>query len=544
MKTIYLFFKKTCNLLLIGGSILLLHSCKKDEKQPTDPAQIFKPGSLSVQSGETSAKITWVKPLLSAGRAYQYKLDFSTDSLFSTTVFTTTLNTLEYVVTEANLKVRTNYYARIKALATDQQPESKSVTSSKFSLTGIQLFFPISNKDIKETGLTLKFKPTEGLSSIVLTPKTGAPVTVTLSAADALAGFKAVTGLSVETAYSAELFAGTSSRGYVTFTTLPLTVYTTILSAGADLAAAINSAANNAVIGLSPGTYNMPAIVTITNKTITLKSTSYEPGDTKVTLKGFALFGNGAGLKAAGIDFDGTSNTSTYFMDINNVTGNLAANFTTLTLDNCYIHGLGTSVLRGDRSTVNSYVFDNITVRNCKIYDITGSSAYYVFHLDKVIFNSINISESTFYKVGPALINFKTTTTPGIIPAININYCTFNNMGITGNLLMNAGANPVSFTMKNSIVANAPFTGTLTSLISATAATATINVSNCNTYNLLTALTGGTPLTFPSNTAGTNNLTLDPGWSAGTTVFTLPVGSVLRTAGTASTQLGDPQWIN
>lgn len=544
MKHIFL-HKIAFNLLLIAGLAILFSACKKSE-DATEAPRIFKPGELSVIAGETSAKLNWAKPLVSAGRAYTYQIDFAKDLQFTTIVYSASTSSLEYTVTETNLKVREKYYARIKAVATDEQPESKYVVSSQFSLTGTQRFLPVRNPEVLETSVTLRFKPAEGFTSIVITPASGTATTVTLSATDATNGFKVIPGLSPATAYTAELFIGTVSKGFVTFTTQAVTVYNGgVLSAGEDLATVISTAANGAVIGLNPGTYNLPAVLNLTNRSITLKSTSGKPSDTKVTLKGFALFGNGSGLKVSGIDFDGSGmNAATYFVDIPASAGNTTATFTNLIVENCYIHGIGTSIIRGDRSTVNSYTIGEITFKNSLIYDITGSSSYYVFHIDEMLFTSLTISECTFYNVGPGLVNFKTTTTPGIVPTVTISNSTFNNIGSAGlYLFMNSGANPVNFSMSNTIVANAPKSSTLLGLINATASSGlTLNVSRSNFYNLMTATTGGTALALPAAATTSSNLAVNPGWDTSNTKFYIPVGSALLTASATGTPIGDPVW--
>jgi hypothetical protein len=538
-----IFFKVTVSLLLAAVLAIVISSCKKNEA--TEAPRIFKPGELSVIAGETSAKLTWAKPLVSTGKSYTYQVEISSDLQFTDIIHTATTTTLEYTITESNLKVREKYYARIKALAIDDQPESKYTVSSQFSLTGTQRFLPIYTPKVKETSVTLYFKKgVMDFTSIVVTPASGAPNTVSVSSADWDAKNKTITGLSPATAYSVELFTGTVSKGYLTFNTLAITNYSVVLSSGADLTTAINSAANGAIIGLNPGVYDLPNIVSLNNRTITLKSTSSEPSDTKVTSKGFYLFGNGSGLKVSGIDFDGGA--SNYFVDIPASTGNTTATFTSLIAENCYIHNFFTSIIRGDRSTVNSYTIGEITFRNCRIYDITGSSSYYVFHIDEMLFTSLNISECTFYNIGPGLINFKTTTTPGIVPTVNIGNSTFNFIGSAGlYLFMNAGANPVNFSMTNTIAANAPKSSTLLGLINATAPSGlTLNISRSNFYNLMTAVIGGTALTFPAAATTSSNLSINPGWRTSDTQFPIAEDSALQTASGTGTPIGDPLWLH
>ncbi|KQM79103.1 hypothetical protein ASE74_00570 [Pedobacter sp. Leaf216] len=527
---------------------IAISSCKKEDDAPTEPARIFKPGDVKISAGETSAKLTWSLPLMSTGKTFKYSIDFSTDSLFATVNYTTTADTAGVTVTEDNLAVRTKYYARIKANATESQPESKYVRSSAFQLTGIQLFQAIRDIEIKETTAKLYFTPTTGLTSIVLTPATGAAVTVALNASDVTLGVKAFTTLTAGTKYTAELFAGPKSKGITTFTTLAPTTYTVKLNPGDDLAAAIASAANGAIIGLNPGTYTLAAATFITQKTITIKSISGNPGDTKVNYKEIDVEGTGAGVTLSGIEFDGTAGASLYFINFigSQAANGSAATFTNVVVDNCITHGSTTAFLRGDRGTaVRDFKITGIIVNNSVVYDmgLNGSSAYYTFHLNKMQFTNLNISKSTFYNAGPGLVTASTTYTGDVTPTVSITNSTFNGFG--GNAkyaLLDANANPINFTIVNSILANTPKSGTVNAAaIRGTGAASTLRISNSNYFNLSSALTNGTALTFGTATL-VSNQSINLGWTAVTTDFTLPAGSPLRTAGSAGGPIGDPKW--
>ncbi|SDG09132.1 protein of unknown function [Pedobacter terrae] len=537
-------------LIILSLMVVMVSACKKEDDVPTDPARIFKPSDIKITAAETSAKLTWTTPLMSTGKTFKYSIDVSTDSLFATVNYTTTADTAGVTVTEDNLAVRTKYYARVKANATESQPESKYVRSSAFQLTGIQLFTAVRDNEIKEITAKLYFTKTTGLTSIVLTPTTGTAITVLLSNNEATVdGFKAIAGLTASTKYTAELFAGTKSKGLVTFTTLAPTIYTVTLNPGDDLAATIAKAANGAIIGLNPGTYNISAAATfITQKTITLKSTSGEPKNTKVNYKEFDVEGTGAGIILSGIELDGTAGASLYFINfIGSQTANgAAATFTNVMVDNCIVHGSTTSFLRGDRGTAaRDFKITAITVNNSIVYDMgaNGSSAYYTFHLNKMQFNTLTVSKSTFYNAGPGIVTASTTYAGDVIPTVVIANSTFNGFG--GNAkyaLLDANANPINFTIVNSILANTPKSGTINAAaIRATGTGSTLRISNSNYFNLMSALTGGTALTFGTATLVTNQ-SINTGWTVTTTDFTLPVTSPLRSAGSTGGPIGDPRW--
>ncbi len=534
--------------MFLSVIVMLASSCKKTDDAPTDPARIFKPSDVKISAGETSAKLTWTLPLMSTGKVLKYSIDFSTDSLFSTIKYSTTADTAGVTVTEDNLAVRTKYYARIKANATETQPESKYVRSGGFQLTGIQLFLPIRDSEVKENNVVLRYTPTVGLSTIVLTPATGTAIITTLSPADASAGLKSITGLTAATKYTAELFDGTKSKGISTFTTLAPTTYTVRLNPGDDLAAAITGAANGAVIGLNPGTYALSATSFITQKSITIKSTSGNPSDTKVNYKEFDLEGTGAGITLSGIEFDGTAGASLYFLNLigSQAANGSAATFTNIVVDNCIAHGSTTAFLRGDRGTnAKDFKITGITVNNSLVYDMgaNGTSTYYTFNITKLQFNSIIVSKSTFYNCGPGLVLASTIATGDQTPSVQISYSTINGFGGSAKYaLLDANTNPVIFSIQNSIIANTPKSSTVNaSAIRGTGTGSSQNISNSNYFNLSTALTGGTALTFGTATL-TGNQTIDLGWTASTTNFQLPAGSALRTASNTATAIGDPRW--
>ncbi len=105
-------------------------------------------------------------------------------------------------------------------------------------------------------------------------------------------GVKQITGLIADTTYVAEIFAGTKVKASLFFKTPAPVKYSVVLNAGDDIAAAINAAANNDIIGLSPGTYSAGSTnYTMMQKTVTLKSLSNNPADTKVNFKEFTLRG-------------------------------------------------------------------------------------------------------------------------------------------------------------------------------------------------------------------------------------------------------------
>lgn len=525
-----------CHCLIMASLFFCISSCKKEKEQLEAP-RIFKVSAMKVVVSENSAKLTWAAPLFTEGNKYKYTVDFSTDTLFSTTEFSAQTDTTGYTVKEGDLKLRVRYFARVKANATATQPESKYIVSpGSFKIVGTQRFFEEMTV-ARESSVTLYYGAAAEGSKIVITPESGAAITTTLTSADIIANKITIAGLSNSTKYTAELFTGVKSNGYTTFSTTAAIIYSVKVNPGDNLATIIANAADNAVIGLENGTYELPVVVTLAGKAITLRSVADNPELVKVNFKGFALFGTGAGLMVAGINFDGTAYTAAYFCDLTSANINAtAAAFKNVKASNSWIHGISTSIIRCDRGTL--YTMDDLSFDNCVVYEISGAN-YYVFHMDKLAYKSLTVSNSTFYNISPGLVSCRTVM-PGTPATISISNTTINNIGFNSNyLLMNAAANPVTFIFKNSILANGPRSGAVLGILNSTAGSSSITFTNNNTFNLKTAI-GGTALPLPG--ASTQGQTVDPGWNAGTVKFTLPVGSILRTSSTSGRALGDPRW--
>ncbi|OQP61247.1 hypothetical protein A3860_05920 [Niastella vici] len=518
-------------------------SCKKNDG--LEPPRLFKPQGISVKTTETTATVTWSVPILSKGQALTYTAEFSQDSTFATAEFSIETDTATITVSDDKIQLRKKYYVRIKANAYDNQPESKWERSSAFSINGEQWFYPIRDVELTETSVVLRWQPNPQLTHITLFPNKGVMVTHNLTAAELSSGAVKVSGLISDTTYVAELFLGTKSKGILVFKTPAPTVYSVILNSGDDLVAAITNAVNNDVIGLNPGTYTAgTSNFTVLQKTVTVKSISNNPADTKVNFKEFTLRGNGAGINLEGIELDGTASGALYFINLTGVAADAEkCAYTQVSVSNCWVHGALTSFMRANRgSAAGDYTMDQILVKNAFVSDIGTNLSYNCFHLDKLLFKTMTVSKSTFYNVGQSLVTASTVLTA--IPTITFDYCTLNNFGAKNlNPILNAGSNPIKLNITNSIVANIPKASATVKpeLINATGAGTAVVFSNSNYFNLTNG--SGTASTFPATNitmVGNNNINL--GWTTTTVDFTLPANSVLRTVSSAGGAIGDPRW--
>jgi hypothetical protein len=540
---------KLTNMQLVLLSLLFAAaagSCKKnDPNEGLDSPRLFKPGSISVKKTDTTATISWGAPLLSEGQKLNYTVECAKDSNFVQVDFALQSDSTSVLVNADKAALRTKYYIRVKANAYKQQPESKWVTGASFSIDGEQLFLPIRDVELTESRVTLRWKKTAGLTKILLQLKNSAPVEYPLSADNVTNGFLPFTGLRADTSYTAELMMGAKSKGILTFKTLQAVVFTRILNPGDDIVAAVTAAANNDIIGLNAGTYSAGASAfTLSQKSVTLQSVSNNPADTRVNFKEFTLRGTGAGIRLKGIELDGTASASLYFINLTGVAADAEkAAFADVVLDNCIVHGAATSFLRANRgAAAGDYTMNQILVKNSIVYDVATGLSYNCFHLDKLQLGSLQVSKSTFYNIGQALASSSTVLTQQSV--FSFDYCTFNNFGAQNKyVLMDANANPVTFNITNSIIANIPRpAGSVQGVaIRASGAGTSITFSNNNTFNLTNGTT--TALTMPTaNITQVGNNTIQLGWTATTTDFTLPLNSVLRTVSNTGTAIGDPRW--
>ena len=542
---------KIINLLVPVSFLALLGlgSCKDEVAQDFQPDRMFMPtGAIQSASGATSVLLSWKEALYVNPEEVSYTVEVSTDTLFQNpVVYSVVTDTAGVTLTDENLDIKRKYFARVKTNAAGSIPESRWVVSSGFQIRGEQIFLPFLGTDIKDRTVLLRWQSTPGLTRIVLVPAGGTPVEVPVTAADITASQKLLTNLTPSTTYAAEIFQNTRSKGQITFTTTEPSLYTITVATTDELTAAIANAVNNDVIGLEAGTYDLSGAATeISQKHITLQSVSSNPNNTKVLFKEFALKGDGAGIKLSGIEFDGGPGNASYFINLAGLNADAdAANFKSILVENAIIHNTANCLIRGNRGGNNAHKIEFIRINNSVAYD-NGSSSYNYIMIDKMEFERLELTNSTFYNTARAFLSWSTNITMAQKPTVLIDMVTINGFGFAGrdNILFDANANPVNFTMQNSILANAPKANATvgTSLVRASGAGSEVRFENNNYFNLTTGATPAVELSFPSYVVLTNNKTINLGWTATTTNFSLPASSELRTASKTGGVIGDLRW--
>lgn len=549
--------KLTYQLITLTALFLVtIVACKKPEYDADfELPRQFKPGDIGITAGETQAVLGWSPSLFTAGKNVSYTVQISQDSSFNGTVlYTVVTDTSSVTITDSVLQVMQFYFARVKANANGPTAESGWVHSGRFRITGEQIFSPVIDADLKDTSVVLKWRTSPGLTKIVLTPAGGTPVDVALTAGDVTAQQKKINGLIPLTVYTAEIYRNNIKKGTISFTTKERNIFSVVLNPGDDLITAVANAANGDIIGLEPGTYNtisaatgLYANVIVQQKTITIQAKSGNASNTKVNFKEMTIKGTGAGLILKGIEFNGQAGVADYFINFVGLNSDAeAATFTKLIVDNSIVRFTNNAVIRGNRGGNNAHKIDTIQFKNSIVSDNGSSAGFDYILLDKMEFKVLDLSNSTFYNSGRRLISWATNFTAPK-PKILIDKVTINSIGYGArdNVLLDANANPVDFTLKNSILANTPKPGQTVgnSLLRATGAGSTVTIANSNLFNLSNGAATPAALVVPAYVVQQNNLAVDLGWTGTTTTFALPaVPSPVRTASETGGPIGDPRW--
>lgn len=544
--------------LLCAGAVIT--ACTDDDMQSesTDPMRMFTPFSLNAENGETQSKVTWKASLYTEGDAIKYTTEVSSDSLFTNPkeiLLSKVTDSAGVVITDQEVPVRKNLFVRVKANAFNDRPESYWSTSKGIKITGIQILHPIYDPNVLEKEITLTWDITSGVTKLVFVPASQADggtegvVTSEITAAEASSGVKTVKGLNPSTKYNVDIYKGNTSVGFRTFTTKASSDYAVIANPGDDLIALVNDAKNGDIIGLNPGNYDTgDKLIILNSKKVSLVGTTSNPSDTKVAFKEFTLNDSGAGLILKNLELNGTPNNAAYLVNLTSSSSNAAkADFENVLIENCVVYGVSTAAFRANRGPNSGYTMDKFEIKHSFFRNFPASS-YGFLHLDKLVFNQVNVENSTFTEVGDLFIRYRESiTSPSANATINVNNCTINSFGQSSVYpLLDNNNVPIKVNFTNNIIANSPRVGGSLSnnllLRLATSSTAVFTFNNF--YNL----TNGKPsdlqkLVFPTTGVTSSNNQENPlNWTNTTIDFTLPANSPLRTASSTGGAIGDPRW--
>ena len=112
---------KTINYKINGSKLVALFlflamACSKDEVGTLSLSRQFSPTKFTITNGETQSTVTWSASLFTTSGNVSYAVEVSDNADdFSTPVYTTTTTDVSIVLTDNDLVIKQNYYARVKA---------------------------------------------------------------------------------------------------------------------------------------------------------------------------------------------------------------------------------------------------------------------------------------------------------------------------------------------------------------------------------------------------------------------------------------------
>jgi hypothetical protein len=210
------------NVILFALTVMAMAvvSCKDDEPEALNLSRQFKPTEIDMENGETSATLTWSQSLFTVPGDVEYVVEVSKDQAgFSDIEYTTTTSENTITILDTDIDIRTDYYARVKAVGKDGVDDSNWLVSDAFQITGEIFILPVREYDVVENAALIRWSPEEVLTELVITPQGGSPITLTISADEAAAGEKLVSDLTPNTSYVAEVFFGEVTKGSTLFKT-------------------------------------------------------------------------------------------------------------------------------------------------------------------------------------------------------------------------------------------------------------------------------------------------------------------------------------
>jgi hypothetical protein len=427
--------------------LTVIVACEKDEDDTVNLSRQFAPSTVTSTNGETQITLNWTASLFTLPGEPEYVVEVSKDNTFSTIDYTASTQELTMVITDENLAIKQNYFARVKAVGVNGGGDSNWTMSPVVRITGEQFLQPVPGEDISDIGVILRWRPNAALNRIVVTPATGSPIEVTLNDADKAASNKTIMGLTQTTSYSAEIFQDAKTKGITTFSTKASITGNIVDISGTTgnpglLATTIASAPSGSVIVVRRGEpYNISAGISL-NKSITIRSALGFGNNLPVVKMGINNTGSVSFSVAANATID-----SVVFIDLVIKGGKLAASYGAdyvmnvgnvctvkkIRLENCTIKMLR-GMVRGSAAAPGAR-FDNYIVNNCVIDSIRDFSI--VQATAGSSFGTIRITNSTLYKVRKFINHAATNATSVLIENCTINESPSN--GDSNNWLIDFG---------------------------------------------------------------------------------------------------------
>jgi hypothetical protein len=345
-------------------------------------------------------------------------------------------------------------------------------TSIEAKTSAEQILKTVADEEIEAKSVVLRWTSSAVGCTIQVTPGDISHVITAEEDADMAA---TISGLTGETEYTAKIVSTSGkTRGTTTFKTAVDLGGATAVKPGDDVQAAIDAAEAGATLAFYPGTYsytNDEGKVGALKITKDIKFTAVRPSDRPVINANLQL-NSGASFTASQVVFDGTGTASNYAFDYKE-----AGTYGNFILDDCEIMNYEKGFYY---ISVAAYMSE-ITINNCLIHGI-GSSGD-MFDCRMGCYKEFNLTENTIWNSCTSR-DFIRLDNDGYnasyVPTITVKNNTLIGMSNTSSrrlLYVRYTGNTISFT--NNIVANT----TSTRGFSDNAYTATPTFSNNYYYN-------------------------------------------------------------
>lgn len=259
-------------LMVILGLVLTV-GCEKSDNTPDEPGKnvpLYTPSDLTPKVMGTTVQLKWRGVSNTSG----YEVLAARSNTFdNATVYAVAVGATTPVLTVENLSQTTNYWFKVRALASDQTYNSAYSTPVQVT-TGTENILQATPKAISDVSITLQWTAGAVITNMVLTPMItgGTAQTLTLSENEKALGEKTLTNLSPETTYNVKLYNGANIRGEGEYTTLvrimtPLTVTAVATPQSLDLTWAANEEVTHFILNPAPVTGS--ATVTLSASDVT-----------------------------------------------------------------------------------------------------------------------------------------------------------------------------------------------------------------------------------------------------------------------------------
>jgi hypothetical protein len=470
----------------------------------------FTPTKISTTNGQTQATVRWSASLFSETDAVSYKIEVSKTLDFAVIEHTATTTNLEVFVTNEDIEIKIDHYARVKALGATESGDSGWIISGAFQITGEQIFLPVVEADLAYNAATVRWTVSGSVTIITLTPEGGSSTEFTLTDEEKAAGAKAFTGLLPAVTYTAEIFNGTTNRGAVIFTTFSIEVPAADLTIYLDsddvfAQTTFDTLTKASVTFVFPQGSVYGASAALILKGSTDINFYGVPGANKPILafNGFTLPTVGGKIKFENVNLTGyeyiagvenTANKRAYIFN-----QSIASTTSEVAFENCIIRNFANTPFR--IQSANAITVGKVHVNNCIVYDISAAQTYAFINSNVATgkVDNIEITNSTFYNIRIGLILHNAAPSQSVI----VSNCTVNDISDDARALIDYNAQTVTtFTFTANIISKTKSLANTARGIRIAGADASVPSSSyiTNDYVPATNLIGGVSSYAGSNT--------------------------------------------